>query len=415
MSENRFIERELLEKSDVFCMLPWIHLHVWPNGDTFPCCMANDQLKVGNTNQSSLLEIWNSENFRQLRKNMLSNKKSPECRRCYEVENDSGIWTLRQHSNTQFKNNFSLVQDTKEDGSLEKLNLSYLDIRWSNICNFKCRTCGPLLSSEWYQDHVLQYGRPDHKKVIRVTENEKFWEQFEPHLLEVEEVYFAGGEALFHEEHYKILDYWLKHDHRNVRIRYTTNFSTLSFKDKDILEYWKNFNDVKVAASLDDMGNRAEYSRKGTNWKVIEENRQRMLKECPHVYFEITPTLSLYNALYLPEFHKEWIQKGFLEPNALRVNILTHPEAQKSQVLTPSLKKELRRRYRQHITWLNNNFKDQVGQATDSFESIIKFTLENDLSEKLKDFFDYNDRIDKLRQESFDDVFPELKELRNAF
>ena len=113
-------------------------------------------------------------------------------------------------------------------------------------------------------------------------------------ILTVEEACWAGGEPIITEEHYKILDFWIEND-IDVRLRYTTNFSNLYFKKKSILEYWNSFKDVRIAASLDAMGARGELIRAGTNWNRIEKNRISMIEECPDVYFEITPTVSIMN------------------------------------------------------------------------------------------------------------------------
>ena len=148
-------------------------------------------------------------------------------------------------------------------------------------------------------------------------------DQLIPHLDTIEEVYFAGGEALITPQHYEILDYWISKGHTDVKLRYTTNFSNLKYKSKSIIDYWKKFKDVRIAASLDTFGERAEYSRKGTEWDKIISNRNIMLKECPDVYFEITPTVSIFSIHSLFEFHKSWVEQGLLDINNIRVNVET--------------------------------------------------------------------------------------------
>ena len=92
-------------KDNVFCMLPWVHMHLWPSGTTYPCCLADPNLPVGDTQDQTLQEIWNGDQMRQLRLNMLSGNKSPECRRCYELE-ENNMHTLRLSSNENFKNHW---------------------------------------------------------------------------------------------------------------------------------------------------------------------------------------------------------------------------------------------------------------------------------------------------------------------
>ena len=87
LEELTEIEKERLIKSETFCILPWIHLHGWPTGEAYPCCVAVDSLPVGNLKQNTMEEIWNNNEMKNMRQNMLSNKPCKECRRCYEDEN----------------------------------------------------------------------------------------------------------------------------------------------------------------------------------------------------------------------------------------------------------------------------------------------------------------------------------------
>ena len=75
-----------LMESEHFCMIPWIHLHGWPDGRAYPCCLANAKHPVGNLNEQSMEEVWNDAPMRQLRKNMLEDKPCKECNDCYEQE-----------------------------------------------------------------------------------------------------------------------------------------------------------------------------------------------------------------------------------------------------------------------------------------------------------------------------------------
>ena len=139
--------------------MPWIHMHMWPAGTTYPCCLSDPNHPVGNTQEQSLQDIWNGPEMRKLRLNMLEDKKSPECRRCYELE-ENGVWTLRNSSNANFEHHLNKVEQTAEDGSAGDVNMAYMDIRFSNLCNLKCSSCGPQFSSSWCEDHKQTHGYP---------------------------------------------------------------------------------------------------------------------------------------------------------------------------------------------------------------------------------------------------------------
>ena len=396
-----------LYNSKVFCMMPWVHTHIWPNGNAFPCCMSDSDIEYGNLNDNSLEEIWNSEKYKKLRKNMLNEKESPECTRCYEMEK-SNIWTLRKNTNKYYISHWDRVETTQDDGSVEEVNMGYMDIRVSNICNFRCRTCGPELSSAWYEDHSKLYGQPpENPKMMNIANNEKFWNELQPLLLTVEEACWAGGEPIITEEHYKILDFWIENKMKDVRLRYTTNFSNLYFKKKSILDYWNSFNDVRIAASLDGMGKRGELIRAGTEWDVIEDNRRQMIKECPDVYFEITPTVSIMNVYHLPDFHRNWVDRGLLEPNNIRVNMLTYPDYYRIQIIPKEERKKFIDKYNEHIKWIDDNFGK--GVAKEGFMSILNFLEQKNYENLIPDFIDRNTPLDELRGESLFEVCPELE------
>ena len=396
-----------LYNSKVFCMMPWVHTHIWPNGNAFPCCMSDSDIVYGNLNDNSLEDIWNNEKYKKLRKNMLNEKESLECTRCYEMEK-SNIWTLRKNTNKYYISHWDRVETTQDDGTVEEVNMGYMDIRVSNICNFRCRTCGPELSSAWYEDHSKLYGQPpENPKMMNIANNEKFWNDLQPLLLTVEEACWAGGEPIITEEHYKILDFWIENKMKDVRLRYTTNFSNLYFKKKSILDYWNSFNDVRIAASLDAMGDRGELIRAGTEWDVIEENRKQMIKECPDVYFEITPTVSIMNVYHLPDFHKDWVDRGLLEPNNIRVNILTYPDYYRIQIIPKEERKKFIDKYNEHIKWIDDNFGN--GVAKDGFMSILNFLEQKNYENLIPDFINRNTPLDELRGESLFEVCPELE------
>ena len=385
--------------------MPWIHMHMWPAGYTYPCCMSDPALPVGNTQEQSLQDIWNGEQMRQLRLNMLQNKKSPECRRCYELE-ENGMWTLRNSSNENFKHHQSKVEETSDDGSAGTVNMAYMDIRFSNLCNLKCRSCGPQFSSSWFEDHKATHGDPGHPKILQVRDDMlSFMDELDPLLESVERVYWAGGEPLITKEHYDILDKWIAMGKNDVKMDYTTNFTQMYYKRKTAFEYWNSFEHVRVAASLDANHARGEYLRKNMTWTQVVQNRRDMLEQCPHVYFEITPTVSVYNVLNLPDFHKEWIEEGLLEPQNIRINILLDPTYMRLSILPPWIKDRVRERYLEHLKYIEQF--DNMQKVKNDFESILKF-INDDRTEEIRMFKYKTEKVDRLRNESVLDVFPEL-------
>lgn len=401
-------EREefLLKDSKTFCIYPWIHLHAYPTGEAYPCCHAEMTYPVGNTRFKTLEDIYRDAPMRELRKDMLNERFNPACNRCYEQE-ESGFFSGRKSANKHHGHHVKRIDD-------DKFQMSYWDIRFSNLCNLSCRSCGHIFSSSWYQDQAKLAGGDwkDRNKVLNYagrTETD-IWEQLIPHLDYVEQIYFAGGEPLMMAEHYNILDELERRGRFDVRLIYNTNFTHVRLKDRTVFDYWKRFDSVAVGASLDAMGPRAEYIRKGTDWDTVERNRAQMLEICPGVDFYISPTLSIMNAWHLPDFHRDWTERGLIRAQDLNVNILQDPAYYRIDTATRGYKDQLRARFEQHLAWLRP--QDALQRATVGFESAIKFMDSNNNSHLLTQFWDRTRILDGIRNENVLDVLPELRELK---
>ena len=406
-------ERFMLSESKSFCMYPWIHMHVWPTGQAYPCCHAKPNPSFGNAREQPMKEIWNNKNFKQLRLDMLNDKPNSSCSKCYEQE-DSGFFSGRQSANKHHGHHIDRIHATEADGTYNDFEMTYWDIRFSNLCNLRCRSCGHIFSSQWYQDQAKLAGG-DWKKINKPlvyagrTETD-MWEQLEPHLDYVEQIYFAGGEPLLMEEHYHILDELVKRGRFDVRLIYNTNFTHTDLKGNSVFEYWNKFDSVAVGASLDASGPRGEYIRKGTDWAVVEQNRRDMLKICPQVDFYISPTLSIMNAWHLPDFHRDWVEKGLLRPQDLNVNILQDPYEYRIDIATPEYKAAIVEKYRAHIEWLQP--QDHLHRATVGFESAITYMMATDNTHLIPKFWEKTQKLDEIRKENILDIIPELKALK---
>lgn len=392
-----------------FCILPWIHMHIWPNGSVYPCCMSDTDQSLGNINDMPIDEVINSEEFKTLRKQFMNDEKPDMCTRCFELEDTADTWTLRKSSLETFKHYLPLAEETHEDGTIDDFKMRYMDIRFSNLCNMKCRTCGPELSSKWYDDQIKLFPGYERPKFIDVNSADDFMGKLRPHLDTIEEVYFAGGEVLITPQHYEVLDYWLKNNRRDVRLRYTTNFSNLRHKQKSMFDYWKLFDDVRVAASLDTFGARAEYSRSGTDWNAIVQNRREMIEASPATYFELTPTVSIFSVYSLFEFHKTWVEEGLLDINNIRINILTHPRYFSITILPKELKDKIAGIYKEYVKWLQEN--NAWEHIIKDVEGIVEHMYSADHSNLIPDFIKHVEAIDNVRNEKFTETYPEYKDL----
>jgi len=369
--------------------------------------LGNAKHPVGNFKEKSMRDIWNDDAMRQMRTNMLDDQPCKECSDCYEQE-EYGFASMRNNSNKNFGQHIDEVDATLPDGSTPNFQLHYWDVRFSNICQLKCRSCGSIFSSRWYDDDVKLWGRELRPRVQFAGRHEDdVWEQMQEHVPHLDQIYFAGGEPLIMEEHNRILNLLIEKGNTNVRLIYNTNLNELRYKKENVLDLWKQFPNVCVAASLDDMGARAEIIRSGTDWAQVEQNIRDLKRECPHIDFMISPTLSMMNIWNFTRFHRYMVEQGFIRAQDFNLNILQGPQEYRIDMLPADIKQQFKQDFEEHIRWLEPI--DGIQRATGGFRGAVEFMMATDNSHLLPGFWETVNDLDWSRSESLVSVVPELK------
>lgn len=337
-------------------------MNTQPNGDVYQCCMAPYRQTCGSTKNNTLEEIWNNDYMKTLRLNMLNDKPSDSCSRCYTLEK-SNIRSSRESFNKKFENKIDeLVPKTQPDGTVPEMHLLYWDFRFSNICNFKCRMCGPALSSLWQEEEDKIKGIKSQEKIIHIDNYSvnTISSYIDKYIDVVEEIYFAGGEPLLMDEHYYILDELLKRNRTDVYLRYNTNLSKLTYKNKNVLDYWKQFSHVHVYASIDAVGSVAEYIRHGTKWKIIEDNIKK-ITDLNVDYFGISASIQIFNIFDVPELIDRMIALGVDPIKIMITNMVTHGEQFNLQTLPRFMKDKAEQKLRDYQKTCNHDYiKNQI-------------------------------------------------------
>ena len=283
-------------------------------------------------------------------------------------------------------------------------------MKFSNICNLKCRSCGSIFSSRWYDDDVRLHGKPLRPRVQFAGRTDMdIWEQMQPHIPYLEQIYFAGGEPLIMEEHNRILRMLIETGNTKVRLIYNTNLTELKFKRENVIDLWKHFPQVCVAASLDDMGERASVIRSGTDWDEVEQNIRDIKRECPHIDFMISPTLSMMNIWNFTRYHRYMVEQGFIQAKDFNLNMLQSPQNYRIDILPPDLKLKFKQEFEDHIRWLEPI--DTIQRAVGGFKAAIEFMMANDNSHLLGEFWKTVGDLDWSRNESLMSVVPELESI----
>lgn len=366
--------------------MPWIHFHIGNNGTAKACCVAN--IPFGNINDQSFEEIWNGKPIQKLREKFAAGEKDKRCAQCYKLE-DAGGKSIRQET---FEN-FLHVKIEEHSIPLP----IYFDLRFSNICNFRCRTCWHGASSKWFSDAKKLGTNLGEKAIIQnIHDFNLFLDKCGKALLQAEEIYFAGGEPLAMEEHFLLLEWLVENKATQMRLRYNTNFSMLKFKNYDALELWKHFSEVEILASLDGAGELGEYIRKEMSWETILENREK-IRILPHLKFKLAPTISVFNIQDLPDFYRECLELKMIEPTDIYFNILERPSHYNIKILPLSIKNKIKNNFEVFFKWMR---KEQIPDTVKvMFQECLDYMMAEDLSKYWEKFQTETSLLDELREE----------------
>jgi sulfatase maturation enzyme AslB (radical SAM superfamily) len=400
----------LINKSDTFCMLLWVSTNININNTITTCCVSEQTETINVNNVYNLETIMNSEYYKSTRINMLKGYKISACKKCYDNEKNN-IVSYRQSCNSWLNKYFDeVVYNTNDDGYLNNIKLRHLDIRTSNICNFKCRDCGPELSSSWTNDANILYNT-NNDKTIRKIHNIKFLNDLKENLYDIESIYFAGGEPILNDYVYDVLDTFLDKKLENkVNIAFTSNLSVLQYKDKNIIEYLNKFKMKTLEVSIDDIYERGEYFRKGLNFEKLINNIN-ILKE-NNIFYRIHLTINIHNIYYLVEIFdylfKNQIVSNFSSDTLITI-FLEYPNFYKITVLPEFFKNIIKNKLLKSINDFNNLYENfNLIEYTRFINSTIIKLYEKDDTDLISLFKDRTNKLDNIRNEKFEDIYSEL-------
>ena len=406
----------LLSESKVFCMAPWVQLHAQTNGKMAPCCMASmyGGNEIGDLREDSdLRNAWNSQKMKQLRLNMVEGRESTLCQNCYSYEKH-GKFSERMQYNQDFKHYYKRVTDMLRDGTVGEDKIPIIDIRFSNKCNYKCRICNSEFSSMWYEEE-LQAGTldPGSAKEIKAASDERlFWESFKSLLPYTERLHFAGGEPLFMDEHYEVLEHLISIGKTDLHLTYNTNLSTLRYKRYNVIDLWNKFQRVDIWASLDGMGAQGDYHRKGQKWKDIEENIRLLQRDCPSVLFGVNVAVSIFNILHIPDFYRYMVENNFVQPDRMNLYIVFGPGQFSVTNLPQSVKDKAVKQFEDFENGYLSTLADP-SRIKQHIKAVVAYMQSDDRRQGQK-LVESIRTIDKIRNEDFDSTFPELAEIMTS-
>lgn len=381
------------------CLMPWVHLYIDSQGLVKACCNAN--ITFGNINEQTLDEIWNGEAIARFREQTRSGVEDKRCLVCFKKEK-SGKQSIRTETLSRFLDYLTRVNESGKVASPV-----YLDIRYSNICNLRCRTCWHGASSSWFEEARMLNTHYQDKAIMEATPNNaSLVKSVLDWCTDLKEIYFAGGEPLLMVEHYQFLNELIAEGRTDIHLRYNTNLSFLKLKGNDICGIWGHFSNVTLSISIDGIGQQAEYIRKGLDWERFVENFRTVKERCPNVQLEIAPTVSVFNVLELGRLHRYFVDEGLVGIDDIYINVLHRPNYFNIQILPENLKAIAEECIKGHVHWLvDMGANDSV---ISEFQSVVSYMNNADWKHQIPGFRKQTLLLDSMRKEDFALVFPEL-------
>lgn len=391
------------------CILPWIHLHIAPDGDVFPCCISTDgRRRTGNYHQQpSLVGQLNSPPMKALRLQMLLGERPEVCATCWNLEEaNPAVMSMRKfYTLVKFKGLLGLFKQTGDDGELAIPRLFSVDARFSNVCNFKCRMCNAK------QSHLIakeEAGPEQTPTVAKSSPGLMLVDDIMGNLDTLAQIEFAGGECLLQSEHYQLLEQLIAAGRTSLLLNYSSNLSTLRFRHWRIDELWQKFSNVVVRVSVDHIGERAEYIRHGLCWKTFNDNLELLSVRCPHVLLGINCVVSIFNIYTLANLLREFAQLPYFADHglgSLRLTLLQTPSEMAIDNIPDDDKRYLSEQLR--------SVASTLGLAGSINEVVDHMNSGKENHQQLRLFFKRQKALDQKRGKNLLLTFPELGDLYN--
>jgi molybdenum cofactor biosynthesis enzyme MoaA len=330
---------------------------IFPNGKIGPCC------QISATYLKPISELSTPNRFADLK-----TENPPEaCQRCTANE----------------RNNIPSYRRMFNQSATTAPGFQFVDLRNTNLCNLKCRYCGPHFSSQWADElgTDLLYQEIDSYKDILITDS-LHW------------MYFTGGEPLIIAEHWNLLQTLVDNNQaKNISLLYNTNLTTIKYKDLDIVNLWEKFKSVTINCSIDAVGPPLEFIRSGSNWTKIKNNLEKIIKlNLNSIKIILTPVISILNIWFIVDLF-EYAKQNNLSTAPI---VLTGPDYLALNVVPDELKDLARQKLKKIQAYIDENLYKQLHQMIEvnDNQGLFNHTVSHVLL------------LDKMRNEKLFDILP---------
>lgn len=378
------------------CLYPFMNVLMTADGKYKPCCrwsetLSHDGEELSVAQGHSLNDAWHSSEMKDLRTDMLQNIKNKKCSVCWN-EDKSGIRSMRFDS---FNYGYRESKNGKEQTPLR------LDIYPSNKCNLRCRICSHNYSTGWIKEAKESLGQ-DGQVYENLTEDNR--SQIEQWLPNITEIGLFGGEPLYTEDCIELMNMMVSNGYStNITLLINTNGTIYS---NELIALFGKFKKVILNFSIDDMGRRFEYQRKGANWSNTVSNLNKYLEHAgvehgSQIECKICCTVSAFNAYYLPEL-LTWVSDKLHPKMNVYLNVLHGPSSLSLRNLPERMKKIIEEKLLR--------FQNGTGNDSEQYRSVLNIVDFMSLKPEIPtgSFMNEVNRGDQFRNEKFSIVFPDL-------
>ena len=408
-------------------MHPFTGLATREDGAIQVCCRSHP---ISFIQHETLEQAWNNENMQRIRRQVLRGERPKECEPCFSLE-DQGVESLRQRhiAGVIPEARINLYPDalSKMDHDFTMpFEIPTMELKLNNLCNLKCRMCHPGDSTSWndwseVKDFYKGTGKvifdlvEDHnleKKPLldKFEDNPNWWASLEKNLPYFRRVEFAGGEPLMDPQHYRILDMLAPYGDQ-IEIKYATNLTTLGKSNRTVWEYWPKFKSVAVNVSIDGIGSSYEYVRGNASWAELINNIKQ-IQTIPNISRIVgAVAVQVSNVLVLDKMIEYFLNDLGI---VFYTNMVKYPDVLSIQTLPEPLK-DLAYDRLQSIKSKISQYKMIKEQpmlldiTIGQIEGVQNFLRANDQSHLWEDCIEFNHRLDKTRNQCFENITPEFK------
>lgn len=445
------VKTELDSVSPSFCVAKWkqVTMHL-QNGMNHSCHHPKTHVVPISEIKFNPTALHNSEFKKEQRKLMLEGKRPSECDYCWRVE-DGGQGS---HSDRIYKSSDQwaqpFIKDIQSKPWDDDVDPSYVEVSFSNVCNFKCSYCAPHISSQWMEEierhgayptstsyNNLHWIKSSNMMPIPNKEEnpyvDAFWAWWPTMYQNLHHFRITGGEPLLSKNTFLVLDYIIENPNPNLEFSINTNmnppdelFDKFIEKIKIIINE-KKVKKFKLFTSAEAHGKQSEYIRFGMNYDKWLSNIHRVYKEIPNIEFTI---MSTYNILSLTTYNKFLddvldIKRQYgahdndRNPMLLDIPYLRYPDHQAIFIMEPEmismLYDQVTHMYRnlEYKNWYGTANKGFYEHEADKLKRIYNIVKNNEPNEwtnrNRSDFVKFVDEHDIRRGTNFLETFPELE------